>query len=148
MKLSRIRYAPFATAALLLMATSCGSSPDRALTSRMADLRGSYVFLARTTPAEVHMDALLTDRLVVDEAGCLRVAGGDRHTIIWPHGASLRETDSEVRVVDTAGNVIARVGERVRLGGGEVEDLPADVLSVPNTEAARSACPGRYWLVS
>lgn len=65
--------------------------------------------------------ALIEGVLVADaESGvALREADGHVEIVIWPHGYSGRVGDP-VAVVDADGNVMARVGDRVRIGGGEI----------------------------
>lgn len=65
--------------------------------------------------------ALIEGVLVADaESGvALRDTEGLIEIVIWPHGYSGRVGDP-VAVVDADGIVVARVGDRVRIGGGEI----------------------------
>ena len=65
--------------------------------------------------------ALIEGVLVADAASgvALRDTEGLIEIVIWPHGYSGRVGDP-VAVVDAESNVVARVGDRVRIGGGEI----------------------------
>ena len=65
--------------------------------------------------------ALIEGVLVADEASgvALDDPAGFVRPIIWPHGYSGRP-GAPIAVVDAGGNVIARVGDHVRIGGGEI----------------------------
>ncbi len=100
----------------------------------------------------VEHDAVLSGELVLwDYSRCLRVVSegglGD-HLPLWPPDYSARFTGDKVEVLDGSGQVVARVGEQVRLDGG---DIPV----VWDLEAYQSLldelprdCHGPYWIVS
>jgi hypothetical protein len=45
------------------------------------------------------------------------------HTsIVWPYGYSLQSDAAGAALLDYQGNVLAHVGDRVRVGGGELPD--------------------------
>ena len=60
--------------------------------------------------------------LVLDE-GCLRMGSADGHLIIWPPGFSLASEDDGVQILNETGLSAARVGEKVRMSGGQVRSL-------------------------
>ena len=94
------------------------------------------------------MTALMEGRLEL-ENGYLRV---DKYLLIWPHGFSLRTEGEEILIIDGNGQVVARVGDKITLGGGEV--------SIPEEEAKEfieksitgkplpDNCTGPYCIVS
>ena len=99
------------------------------------------------------MSALLVGRLVVDER-CLRVIHqyGDgtstSYLPIWPAGVSLYQADTLIEIHTAQGQIVARVGEPISLGGGEV---PADALPEviePVIQPVPADCPGPYWVVA
>lgn len=51
---------------------------------------GDILFLASAEPATVHMGALWDGTISADAAGCLRLDGPERHTVVWPYGFQLR----------------------------------------------------------
>lgn len=95
------------------------------------------------------MDGLLEGKLELDN-GCLRVKYFDgSDLLIWPHGFSLRTEGEEIQVIDSGGQVAARVGDNILVGGGEVpaefdEFIAEEIIgqSLPDN------CTGPYWIVS
>lgn len=67
--------------------------------------------------------ALLTGVLtqVAGELVVMRDGGGPPERIIWPSGYTVRQDGDSLAVFNSSGLVIARPGDRVRLGGGERE---------------------------
>ena len=53
--------------------------------------------------------------------------------VVWPYGYSLSRKGGEIRILNEKGKVVARVGEEVRMGGGEITQAEAG----PTPEAAR-----------
>lgn len=92
------------------------------------------------------MQALLIGTLTLD-GRCLRVSsaeGREDHLVVWPPGVVLRMGGDAIEVVDQAGRVVARVGEGVSMGGGEVRDSKA-MAGLPGGVPAE--CAGPYWIV-
>lgn len=90
------------------------------------------------------MAALLIGELTETD-GCLRVrAEDDSYLVIWPYDYTVTAAaDGAIQIRDGSGAVVARVGDVVRMGGGEV---PA-VEGLTTTEAP-AQCGGPYWLAS
>ena len=85
------------------------------------------------------MQVLLQGELVLDN-GCLRVHD---ELILWPYGYSLKTEGKEIWVINDKGNPVARVGDLVRLGGGQVPAFFAEEkLGHPLPEG----CDGPYFL--
>ncbi len=65
--------------------------------------------------------ALIEGELVADPTTGVAIhdPAGLIRAVIWPHGYSGRP-GTPIAVVDEDGNVIARVGDTVRIGGGEI----------------------------
>lgn len=84
----------------------------------------------------------------VDDEGCLRIierTTSVNYLIVWPPEFSIR-TEQD-RIIVTKGNgeeVTLRIGEEIRLGGGEVDSR--DVLDERVKEALPEHCPGPYWV--
>ena len=93
------------------------------------------------------MNGEFEGKLVLDN-GCLRV---DKYLIIWPHGFSLRTEGEEIQVIDSNGQVVARVGDEIYVGGGEVaipeeeakELVEESIIGQPLPDN----CTGPYWIV-
>ena len=92
------------------------------------------------------MNALMGGELVL-ENGCLRVkvsADDPSVLIIWDLRFSTRTEDGVVQLLDTlTGNVLASVGDFVRMGGGFIS--PPTYLGL--VDPVPEECPGPYWLV-
>lgn len=88
------------------------------------------------------MAALLIGELV-KENGCLRVGDENMsHLIVWPYDHTVTAAaDGTLHIRDDSGAVVARVGDGVRMGGGEVPS----VESLTATEIP-DRCGGPYWL--
>jgi hypothetical protein len=82
--------------------------------------------------------------LVLDE-GCLRMGSADGDLIIWPPGFSLTTEDNGVQILNKAGEIVARVGEKVRMGGGQIS-YPSQLGEYVLRHLPPS-CPGPYWVV-
>jgi hypothetical protein len=92
------------------------------------------------------MNALAEGKLVLD-SGYLRLkpSFGESHLLIWPYGYSLSIEGKEIQVIDSDGQVAARVGDRIKVGGGEV---PAEIVERYIGQPLPDNCPGPYWIVS
>jgi len=104
-----------------------------------------YLILqAPTVGDRVNMLAAANVELVLDE-GCLRMGSADGHVIISPPGFSLVTEDDGVQILNETGLIVARVGEKVRMSGGQVRFLGNTgdyvVRHLP------PSCPGPYWIV-
>jgi hypothetical protein len=88
------------------------------------------------------MTALLIGTLV-EEDGCLRVEEGESsHLIIWPYDHTvIAAEDGTLQIRDGSGVVVARVGDVVRMGGGETRSLDSVTpMEIP------ARCTGPYWI--
>ncbi len=135
----------------LLTLVACGAplgatpSPGPAGGSRGSATPTSAVAFPQFAPVAGErgdLAALLEGTLtLVDD--CLRVTlRSDNDLIIWPPEVTLRTDGGDIRVIDTAGRVVARVGEEVRLSGGQLKTVGGQGLR----EAPPARCPGPYWL--
>lgn len=95
--------------------------------------------------------ALARGVLFVDEGGCLRMDPGDGEsfTPIWRSGMKPETRGGRVVVLDKKGDVLAREGELVEMGGGgapkNLDGTPA--VGERTARELRERCPGDYWLV-
>ena len=99
------------------------------------------------TRSATFMEALLVGELVVKD-GCLRVSAGysDRgHLIIWQPDYFLNNNEGVVEILDRNGEAVARVGEEIRMGGGEV--ALTENLKRQLREPLPEQCEGPYWLM-
>jgi hypothetical protein len=93
----------------------------------------------------------------VDEDGCLRVddvgARGELGFVpLWTPQYELESEGDGIRVVDKKGHTVARVGEKVHMGGGAIgrKDLEEHAFLDERTmRELFERCSGKdYWLVS
>lgn len=93
------------------------------------------------------MASELKGKLVLDN-GCLRV---DKYLLIWPHGFSLRTEGEEILIIDSNGQVFARVGDEIYVGGGEVaipeEEAKEFIEESITGQPLPDNCTGPYWIV-
>jgi len=91
------------------------------------------------------MDALLEGKLELDN-GYLRVKYfDDNYLLIWPHGFSLHIEGKEIHVIDSDGQLVARVGDQIKVGGGEA---PAEKVEEYTGKSLPDNRTGPYWIVS
>jgi hypothetical protein len=101
------------------------------------------IFLALSEQPNAHMDALFDGTVAIDEAGCIRLQNVERSTVVWPYGATLDDTGTELRVRDASGRVLGRIGGAFRFGGGHVPELHDGMdLTQAQRDRARASCPG------
>ncbi|UCH42567.1 MAG: DUF3221 domain-containing protein [Dehalococcoidales bacterium] len=95
------------------------------------------------------MEALLFGELIVTER-CLRVKepeGNTSYLIIWPNGYTYSVEGDEIQIRNSQGNTVFRVGDQVRLSGGEIPVLSAQLIADYIYNGLSNECPGPYWLV-
>lgn len=120
-RLASLRPAIRACLAALLLA-ACGGAPGKALAPLPTH---------QASDDEPSEGAELTGTLEANgepEVVCMWVVAdsGHRNAVIWPRGYEARTVDGEVALVDDGEEVVAVVGETLRLGGGfrDTDELP------------------------
>lgn len=94
--------------------------------------------------------ANLGGELSVDDAGCLRVTYPSGDVVpVWPPEYELGAEDGAIYVLDGEGNVAAKAGDRVEMGGGEVGTSLEGIAIVgeQTRQELYRRCPGSYWIV-
>jgi hypothetical protein len=127
--------------ALLLLA-NCRNEPSSSLYFPKYDLvNGEWVRMTGAIEGEL-----------VKTGDCLRLFASPSNTsylVVWPPGYELDEDGSEILIRDNSGQVVARVGEEVFMGGGgeerETFDGVPGVSEQLAVEIKNSGCPGPYW---
>jgi hypothetical protein len=95
-----------------------------------------------------YMAALLEGTLIVEQ-GCLRVQPaweGPSYLVIWQPDYYLTDTAGALEILDRSGAVVARVGEPIRMGGGETSAGVAE-LSPQLVAPIPPECGGPYWIM-
>ena len=103
----------------------------------------------QTTVPEVvvtRMMALYVGPLTMVD-GCLRLGEGeDGNLVVWPPDFEATIENDIIRVRYDGQDVEVRLGQVVRLGGGEVKSI--DAFDEYTRRQVPSGCPGPYWLAS
>ena len=91
------------------------------------------------------MDALLQGRLVAEE-GCLRVrtSENESYLVIWQPDYFLNDNHGQIEILDRDGEIVARLGEEIRMGGGGASGPEFNAYL---GKAILSRCTGPYWLM-
>ncbi|CAN5875775.1 hypothetical protein BH23ACT11_BH23ACT11_25560 [soil metagenome] len=121
----------------------------------------SDVFFAKKKPVGgLSASARSGGVLTLDEKGCFRiksVEGRRGHVPIWPPTFKVRVEGEEITILDGQGDLVAQVGERLLVGGGEFpgigreSTLPLESIPSVSKRVGRKLeerCPGQYWLVA
>lgn len=110
---------------------------------------GRTIYLPKQPPTNESMAALMEGTLL-EVNGCLRISDenyADGFMVIWPQEADIRVAGSRIEVINETGQAVARVGERLRAGGGATESSASisgiDQL-IPGMPV--KGCPGPYWV--
>jgi hypothetical protein len=96
------------------------------------------------------MEALLSDKTEELELmdGCLRVNNGyDNYLLVWPYGFSLSTKDGVIRVIDDTGQPIVRVGDKIKVSGGECAGCTSEDVAKISVQLPSERCSGPYWIV-
>lgn len=95
-----------------------------------------------------YLTAVTTGKLVLKDK-CLRLKGTDSnigYLLIWPAELFTPNIkDNEIQILDRNSRVVARVGQEVRMSGGEVGLL--NLLPEYVQRQIPPACTGPYWVV-
>lgn len=100
-------------------------------------------FPMQKEPATSYMLALLSDKpeeLTIKD-GCLRAGG---YLLVWPYGYSLSTDGEVIQIIDDNGQPIMRVGDKIKLGGGE---MPSERIAQYSAELPSDRCSGPYWII-
>jgi hypothetical protein len=135
--------------------TSESGSPSHRVTGTAKDMmqqtsEPSFPQLAPAPDEEerVFPDALLIGTLI-QEGGCLRVApseGGPSYLIVWPPQVTFEAQGGRLKVIDSENRSAASEGEKITLGGGEI-DSSAQILRDLQQPIPQN-CAGPLWLAS
>ncbi len=124
----------------------------RCMDSKCTIIDSSDTFFPRQKePATAHMEALLSDKPeeleLVD--GCLRVNNGyENYLIVWHYGFSLSTNEEGiVQIIDDTGHPIAKVGDKVIFGGGEMSGGDSGHISAVSEQLPNVRCSGPYWIL-
>jgi len=104
-------------------------------------------FPTQKEPAKSYMQALLgadnPEELIIKD-GCLRAGG---YLLIWPYGFSLSVDNGTFHVIDSTGKIVARVGDKIKVGGGADETPDGRVARGYSAQLPSERCSGPYYIV-
>lgn len=104
-------------------------------------------FPTQKEPATSYMLALLSDKpeeLIIKD-GCLRAGG---YLLVWPYGFTpSTDKDGIFQVIDNTGQPVARIGDKIKVGGGADETPDGHVVKNYSTQLPSERCLGPYWIV-
>ncbi len=125
MRIARPVAAILITAAALV---GCGQGGPSGSTARSGGAPATTIALRTQEPqpagtGQACMTALIEGTLVREEHSglALQDAQGLVRQVIWPSGYSARNDGGRFIVLDGSGNVVAHEGDRVSIGGGEID---------------------------
>jgi hypothetical protein len=105
-------------------------------------------FPVQRDPGLSYMQARIEGRLILSE-GCLRLKEqpfARSYMIIWPYGYKLRLEGKTIQVLDADGQVVARVGDWIELGGGVVDSI--EFIENYIGQPLPPDCTGPYWFAA
>ncbi len=137
------------------------AEPTKADLTEISSPTGEEVFFPQVRPTGGGFSAPEArggGLLILDEEGCLRMTiPGERpeegEVPVWPLGFELDTTSGkEVRILDRRGRVVAEVGKKVVMGGGEIGKATLKENGILDERTWRELferCPPGYgyWLV-
>lgn len=108
----------------------------------------SEIHFLRQKPSDApYMEALYEGRLVLSER-CLYLQNEDGNptdAAIWPFEFSLTVEGDSIQILNIDKEVVARVGDQVLIGGGEVPSMSQEEFD--RNYLGTFQCSGPYWLV-
>ncbi len=91
------------------------------------------------------MDALLQGELELDDGWLGAESNNSSYVLIWPYGFSVRGEGKEIQVLDGEGDVVAVVGDAIKVGGGEAT---LEIVEMYTGNVFPDGMAGPYWIVS
>jgi hypothetical protein len=123
--------------------------PDQGVLVEVNTAGGQTIFLPKQPFAESTMEALI-DGLLIEVNGCLRITDDnyvEGFLIVWPYDTDIKIAGESIDLLNGDGQVVARVGEALRIAGGAMESMPSmaryDDL-IPGLPI--DDCTGPYWV--
>ena len=108
------------------------------------------IHFLRQKPSDApDMTALFEGRLVLSER-CLYIWSDDvdsSYAAIWPFEFSLTVQGDDIQILNGDKEVVARVGDRIRMSGGEIPQLPLKDFE-ENFIGTATQCTAPYWIIN
>lgn len=126
---------------------NAGVSTTAAIGELAVDPDPAVAFPQLRAPSSSMMEALLQGTLTLKD-GCLRVVAPDDptgHLVLWQPGYDHHRRGDTLEISGPTGKPVARVGEPIALGGGEIPLSPE--LTAQLEQPVPNHCGGPYWLM-
>ena len=142
--------------ALFLAMTACTSAADSSLQpsenhpSVTASDTSKTIFFPRqekTDGERAVMEALIYGTLVLAD-NCIRVDYDEAevsYLLIWPPDFDISIENGTIEILNGDGEIVAHIGDRVRISGGEIHLL--SMLDKPVQEQVPPQCIAPYWII-
>jgi len=103
----------------------------------------SLFFPVQKNQTDECMYELLSDKLIIDDNGCLRA---NNYLLVWPYDFSISTEEGVIQVIDDAGKPVAHVGNKYNISGGGGE-MSNELISKYSAQLPSDRCPGPYFIV-
>lgn len=115
------------------------------------NINKSDIYFPVTKEALVDYPPALTQGTLIYDGKYLLIKGvyptsGADYLPIWPYGYSVNVEGGEIQVLNESSQVVARVGDIIKVGGGETTKEVVEENYIG--ESLPDDCEGPYWLVS
>lgn len=136
------------SAVVLILCVLLGSCSPARVPSNDDQAQTGLNFLRQKQTKAPQMLAPYEGELVLSES-CLRIRGddsGESYVAVWPFEFDYRTQGDRFEILDGEDGVVARVGDWVRVSGGEIR-TPSPKL-FDEVVIGTYGCPGKYWIVN
>ncbi len=144
-----MKYLKFLLISLLLLVTLTGCIGSGSEGNEQDGQAQDNPYFLRQKPSDgPTMEGVLQGQLVVSEK-CLYIKAEDSsaYAAIWPTNYSLAMQGNSIQILDSDKDVVAKVGEQIRVGGGRIpQPSPEDFEA--RFEGSATQCTAPYWVVS
>ncbi len=139
----------FSFIVIALSATLAGCMSAKPSSGLQDDHAQDSIYFLRQKPSDApSLLAPLEGKLVLSKA-CLRIQssdGGAGYTALWPFEFSLAVQSGNVQILNGNKNVVAQVGDQIRVSGGEANISPEEFEE--NVIGTATQCTAPYWRVN
>lgn len=144
-----MKYPKLLLAVSVLLVTTVGcTSAELSGGPQDNQVQNSVHFLKQKPSDAPDMEALLEGKLVLSEM-CLYIRSEDvdsTYAAIWPFEFSLHMQGDSIQILNGNENVVAQVGDQIRVSGGEAILSPEQFEQ--NVIGTATQCTAPYWRVN
>lgn len=106
-------------------------------------------FLTERVAGGDDLTALFSRSKIVMDKGCIRiesVSGETSYAVVWPSGFDYRRINGTVHILNSKNQIVAKVGDYIRVSGGEVPRL--SLRHVKQSVPGRIQCIEPFWMAT